>query len=191
MNTITRIALTALLALFTASQVSAQFHTVTDTRTIKRKVQPTTEAPVAEPHPNKQTERTSHALHVAHPLRHIHITSPFGWRTDPFTKKKAFHNGIDLRANYEPACAMLPGKVIRTGRNRRAGLYLTLRHGSITITYCHLSKILVSVGTTVRPGTPIAITGNTGRSTAPHLHLSVKVKGEWENPINLIRIATL
>lgn len=129
MNTITRIALTALLAILTATQVSAQFHTVTDTRAIKRKAQPTTETPVVEPRPKKQSERTSHALHAAHPLRHIHITSPFGWRTDPFTKKKAFHNGIDLRANYEPAYAMLPGKVIRTGRNRRAGLYLTLRHG--------------------------------------------------------------
>lgn len=181
-NTITRIVLTALLALLAATKVSAQFHTVTDTRTIKRKVQPTTEAPVAEPRPNKQSERTSYALHAAHPLRHIHITSPFGWRTDPFTWNKAFHNGIDLRANYEPTYAMLPGKVIRTGRNRRAGLYLTLRHGSITITYCHLSKILVPVGTTVCPGTPIAITGNTGRSTAPHLHLSVKVKGKHVNP---------
>lgn len=101
MNTITRIALTALLAILTATQVSAQFHTVTDTRAIKRKAQPTTETPVVEPRPKKQSERTSHALHAAHPLRHIHITSPFGWRTDPFTKKKAFHNGIDLRANYE------------------------------------------------------------------------------------------
>ena len=185
MNTITRIALTALLAILIATQVSAQFHTVTDTRAIKRKAQPTTETPVVEPRPKKQSERTSHALHAAHPLRHIHITSPFGWRTDPFTKKKAFHNGIDLRANYEPAYAMLPGKVIRTGRNRRAGLYLTLRHGSITVTYCHLSKILAAIGTTVRPGTPIAITGNTGRSTAPHLHLSVKVNGNWVNPMLL------
>ena len=185
MNTITRIALTALLAILTATQVSAQFHTVTDTRAIKRKAQPTTETPVVEPRPKKQSERTSHALHAAHPLRHIHITSPFGWRTDPFTKKKAFHNGIDLRANYEPAYAMLPGKVIRTGRNRRAGLYLTLRHGSITVPCCHLSKILAAIGTTARPGTPIAITGNTGRSTAPHLHLSVKVNGNWVNPMLL------
>ena len=93
MNTITRIALTALLAILTATQVSAQFHTVTDTRAIKRKAQPTTETPVVEPRPKKQSERTSHALHAAHPLRHIHITSPFGWRTDPFTKKKAFQIG--------------------------------------------------------------------------------------------------
>ena len=186
MNTIQRITLIALLAILTTTQVSAQFHTVTDTRAIKRKAQPTMEVPVAEPRPKKQPERTSHALHAAHPLRHIHVTSPFGRRTDPFTKKKAFHNGIDLRANYEPAYAIHPGKVIRTGRNRRAGLYLTLRHGSITVPYCHLSKVLVPVGTTVRPGKPIAITGKTGRSTAPHLHLSMKVKGKQVNPMMLL-----
>ena len=185
MNTITRIILTALLIVSAATQMSAQFHTVTDTKVIKRKAQPTVEIPTVVPRPNKQVERTSHVLHAAHPLRKIHVTSPYGWRTDPFTKKKAFHNGIDLRANYEPAYAMFPGKVIRTGRNRRAGLYLTLRHGSITMTYCHLSRILVPVGTTVRPGSIVAITGNTGRSTAPHLHLSVKVKGKWVNPMLL------
>lgn len=185
MNTITRIILTALLIISAVTQMSAQFHTITDTKAIKRKAQPTVEIPTVVPRPNKQVERTSHALHAAYPLSHIHVTSPYSWRTDPFTKKKTFHTGIDLRANYEPAYAMLPGKVIRTGRNRRAGLYLTLRHSSITITYCHLSKILAPVGTTVRKGTPIAITGNTGRSTAPHLHLSVKVKGKWVNPMLL------
>lgn len=182
MNTIHRIILTTLLTLLSAIEMPAQFHTITDTKTTKRKAQPTAEPPTAEPDPQKQAERTSHAIRTARPLRHIHITSPFGWRTDPFTKKKAFHSGIDLRANYEPAYAIIPGKVIRTGRTRRAGLYITLRHASITVTYCHLSRILTPVGTTVRPGTPIAITGNTGRSTAPHLHLSVKVKGKHVNP---------
>lgn len=152
----------------------------------KRKAQPTVKSPTDKPLPNKQPERTSHAFHAAHPLRHSYITSPFGWRTDLFTKKKAFHNGIDLWANYEPAYAMFPGKVIRIGRNHRAGLYLTLCHGSITVIYCHLSKILVPVSTAVRPGTPVAITCNTSRSTAPHLHLSVKVKGKWVNSNMLI-----
>jgi len=81
-----------------------------------------------------------------------------------------------LRANYEPCYAILDGIVERIGNDKRSGNFITLRHGNYTISYCHLSHILVPQGRPVQAGTPIAITGSSGRSTAPHLHLSIKYK---------------
>ena len=120
--------------------------------------------------------QTDNKFSLSSPLQSIHITSPFGYRKDPFTFKSKFHNGIDLRANYEPCYAMLDGIVDRIGYDKRSGNFVTMRHGNYTVSYCHLSKILVSDGTFVKAGTPIAITGNSGRSTAPHLHLTIKYK---------------
>ena len=128
------------------------------------------------------------------PLRTLVITSPFGYRTDPFTRKRAFHSGIDLRANYEPAYAITYGEVIHVGYDNRSGLFVTIRHGSITLSYCHLSQSLVTKGTHVNPGTPIGITGNSGsRSTGPHLHLTLKdtKKGRAIDPSILLRLINL
>ena len=113
---------------------------------------------------------------ISFPLQNIYITSPYGYRNDPFTAKRKFHNGIDLRANYEPCYAILDGVVERIGNDKRSGNFITLRHGNYTISYCHLSHILVPKGASIQSGTPIAITGSSGRSTAPHLHLSIKYK---------------
>lgn len=113
---------------------------------------------------------------ISFPLQNIYITSPYGYRNDPFTAKRKFHNGIDLRANYEPCYAILDGIVERIGNDKRSGNFITLRHGNYTISYCHLSHILVPQGRPVQAGTPIAITGSSGRSSAPHLHLSIKYK---------------
>ncbi|MBL6434447.1 MAG: M23 family metallopeptidase [Muribaculaceae bacterium] len=62
------------------------------------------------------------------------------------------------------------------GNDKRSGNFITLRHGNYTISYCHLSHILVPKGRPVKAGSPIAITGSSGRSTAPYLHLSTKYK---------------
>ena len=126
---------------------------------------------------SKTTERqNTNKFCLFFPLQSIYITSPFGYRKDPFTAKSKFHNGIDLRANYEPCYAMLDGIVDRIGFDKRSGNFITLRHGNYTVSYCHLSEIIVFKGMFVKAGTPIALTGNSGRSTAPHLHLTVKYK---------------
>lgn len=130
---------------------------------------------------SKTQQQTVNKFSLSSPLQIIHITSPFGYRKDPFTSKSKFHNGIDLRANYEPCYAMLDGIVDRIGYDKRSGNFVTMRHGNYTISYCHLSKILVSDATFVEAGTPIAITGNSGRSTAPHLHLTIKYKRKIVN----------
>lgn len=112
------------------------------------------------------------------PLKSIHITSAFGWRRDPFVRnKRSWHSGVDLRANYELVYSMLPGIVSKCGYDNRSGHYVVLSHGNISISYCHLSKILVAEGSPVYPGMPVARTGNSGRSTGPHLHIGGRLNG--------------
>lgn len=139
------------------------------------------------PQQNK-AEQTDRLPALVSPLRHIIVTSPFGWRTDPFTKRKARHNGLDLKAHYEPAYAMTYGEVVNIGKDKRSGLYVTLRHGDFTISYCHLSQATVTKGIHVCPGMIVAITGNSGsRSTGPHLHITVKYKGRTINPAVILK----
>lgn len=125
-------------------------------------------------------------LSVSYPLKSIYITSPYGIRQDPFTGKKATHNGLDLRANNAEAYAMMFGEVIKVGSDKRSGTYVTIRHGDYTVSYCHLSQPLVKKKQLVSAGEPIAITGNTGRSTAPHLHLTLRKGRKTINPIVIL-----
>ena len=114
-------------------------------------------------------------LNVSYPLKEIHVTSPFGVRTDPFTKKRRKHNGLDLRADRCETYAMMHGIVVKTGQDRVSGKYVTVRHGNFSVSYCHLSEWRVKKGDCVRPGDVVGISGSTGRSTGPHLHLSVRM----------------
>lgn len=101
--------------------------------------------------------------------------APYGWRKHPVTGARSFHNGVDLRANFEPVYAILPGEVVSTGYEPKGGNYITLRHGNISVTYCHLSVIGVKKGSSVFSGQAIGISGNSGASTTgPHLHIAVK-----------------
>jgi hypothetical protein len=87
------------------------------------------------------------------------------------------HNGLDLHARGDKVFAMLHGIVHKVGYDKRSGIFVTLRHGDITISYCHLSKVTVRKGDVVSAGTVVGITGNTGRSTGEHLHITCKLKG--------------
>ena len=186
------------MLLWSTTTALAQFNTVTQ-RQAHRKAVPQDTLPINKPTPPTSPTLptsiyTSSNLTMVSPLRHLVITSPFGYRTDPFTRKRAFHSGIDLRANYEPAYAITYGEVIHVGYDNRSGLFVTIRHGSITLSYCHLSQSLVTKRTHVNPGTPIGITGNSGsRSTGPHLHLTLKdtKKGRAIDPSILLRLINL
>ena len=125
-------------------------------------------------------------LSVAYPLRNIKVNSPYGYRTDPITGKRKFHNGIDLQARNEEAYAMFDGVVSKVGQDKTSGKYVVIQHGNFRISYCHLSQILTAKGTPVHPGDIIAITGSTGRSTGPHLHLTCKYKGKALDPSVLL-----
>ena len=182
--------------LWSTTTALAQFNTVTQ-RQAHRKAVPQDTLPINKPtSPTSPTPPpyTSSSLTMVSPLRTLVVTSPYGYRTDPFTRKRAFHSGIDLRANYEPAYAITYGEIIHVGHDNRSGLFVTIRHGSITLSYCHLSQSLVTKGTHVNPGTPIGITGNSGsRSTGPHLHLTLKdtKKGRAIDPSILLRLINL
>ena len=126
-------------------------------------------------------------LSVSYPLKEIHVTSPFGVRTDPFTKKRRKHNGLDLRADRCETYAMMHGIVVKTGQDRVAGKYVTVRHGNFSVSYCHLSEWRVKKGDCVRPGDVVGISGSTGRSTGPHLHLSVRMGRRHINPVVLLQ----
>ena len=130
----------------------------------------------------KKKEQVARYLSVCYPLSHIKINSPYGYRKDPFTGKRKFHNGIDLHARSAKVFAMMQGRVIAVGQDKVSGKYVTLRHGNFTVSYCHLSQISVSQGQDVLSGDVVGITGNTGHSTGEHLHITIRQKREYVNP---------
>lgn len=79
------------------------------------------------------------------------------------------------------ACMSGKAKVVNAG-NQGLGLYLTIENGKYKTVYGHCSEILVSSGDNVNAGDPVALVGNTGNSTGPHLHLEYKVNGSTKNP---------
>lgn len=121
-------------------------------------------------------------LGVCYPLRNIRITSLYGYRKDPFTGKRKFHRGLDLHARGDEVLAMMEGTVVKVGQDKTSGKYVTLRHGSYTVSYCHLSRILAVKGAVVRPRDAVGITGSTGRSTGEHLHITCKLDGKSVDP---------
>ena len=131
---------------------------------------------------SKQKQWISGYSSITYPLKSIKVTSPYGYRRDPFTGKLSWHNGLDLRAKNEPAYAMMDGFVEKVGYDNRSGNYVTLRHGNFYISYCHLSSIIVRKGEYLYPGIIVGVTGNTGRSTGNHLHLTCKKYGKSINP---------
>ncbi len=129
-------------------------------------------------------------LSVCYPLRRMRVNSPYGYRKDPFTGKRKFHNGIDLHARGDEALAMMEGTVLKVGQDRTSGKYVVLRHGEFTVSYCHLSRILVSKGAAVHPRDAVGITGSTGRSTGEHLHVTCRRNGKNVNPVEIFDYIT-
>ncbi|MCK5808595.1 M23 family metallopeptidase [bacterium] len=118
------------------------------------------------------------------PVDYAKMSSPFGYRKDPFTRRKKFHNGVDVIAKVgTPIHAAQDGKVIFAGRKGGFGKTIILQHkdGFKTL-YAHCNSLLFSPGAEVRMGNTIALVGNTGRSTASHLHFSVYKDGKAVNP---------
>ena len=137
---------------------------------------------------SKQKQWISSYPSITYPLKSIKVTSPYGYRRDPFTGKQSWHNGLDLRAKNEPAYSMMEGIVEKIGYDSRSGNYVTLKHGNYHVSYCHLSSVIVGKGERVFSGTIVGVTGNTGRSTGCHLHLTCKKDGESFNPTILLNL---
>jgi murein DD-endopeptidase MepM/ murein hydrolase activator NlpD len=115
------------------------------------------------------------------------ITSYYGFRKDPWTKRRGFHNGLDIanrKNSYIYAAA--PGKVIYAGWTWPLGNTVKIRHTSGYVTvYGHCNKILVKKNAWVAAGRVIALMGSTGRSTGNHLHYEVRRYGRTVNPISM------
>ena len=130
------------------------------------------------------------AMPAIQPIRKEDLTrmaSGFGWRSDPFTKARKMHKGMDFTsAKGTPIYASGNGKVKRADSGAAGfGNHIRIDHGFGYVTlYAHLSKFNVKRGQLVKRGDLIGFVGNTGRSQAPHLHYEVHKNGTAINPIN-------
>ena len=116
------------------------------------------------------------------PIDSMVITSHYGKRKDPFTGKTANHRGIDLKGNNDYVYSIMPGMVVKTGKNKGLGNYVEVRHGDFTSIYGHLYSVLVNAKQAVEAGQPIGISGSTGRSTGEHLHFQMEYKDKTIDP---------
>lgn len=133
-------------------------------------------------------EVVSKRFKVHLPLDKVVVSSGYGIRKDPFTKKNKLHMGIDLKAKHgQKAYAMLPGVISAVGKDNGRGIYVSVTHGEYIITYCHLSRVAVRRQQSVDPGDVVGYVGSTGRSTGPHLHLSLKKGSKTLNPCILLK----
>ena len=127
-------------------------------------------------------------LVLALPLTRLSVSSGFGWRIHPITHRPDFHEGIDLRANNDTVYAVTNG-LVEAGYNALLGNYVRLRVGGMEFIYGHLSQIFVLTGDDVAVNEPVAVTGSTGRITAPHLHFAIRCQGKYINPIPFLLYA--
>jgi murein DD-endopeptidase MepM/ murein hydrolase activator NlpD len=123
------------------------------------------------------------------PIRSGWMSSAFGYRTDPFSGKRAFHGGLDF---VSPAgsdvLAIAAGVVTFSGRRANYGNLVEIDHGNGLLTrYGHNTENLVAVGDAVKKGEKIALVGSSGRSTAPHVHLEVLENGRIVNPRQYVK----
>ncbi len=106
------------------------------------------------------------------------ITSPFGRRAS------GMHNGTDFGVPIgTPVVAPQDGQVIKTGEDNLNGIYVHIQSGNTTHWLLHLSKVKVSAGDQVKQGQVVALSGNTGYSTGPHLHWSKRISGQTVDPM--------
>lgn len=119
-----------------------------------------------------------------HPVAFGGAGSGFGWRIDPFTGRSALHTGIDYQSPPGTAILAAAGGVVVTQEFRPDyGNMVEIDHGKDLITrYAHASKVMVKKGDLVKRGQKVAEVGSTGRSTGPHLHFEVLVRGIPQDP---------
>lgn len=121
------------------------------------------------------------------PVSDTYVTSPYGYRRNPFGRGYEFHSGVDLKAYYQDVWATGEGTVTYSGYNSGYGYMVIIDHGYGIITkYAHNSKLLVSEGDHVKRYDVIATSGNSGRSSGPHVHYEILDNGETQNPLDYL-----
>jgi murein DD-endopeptidase MepM/ murein hydrolase activator NlpD len=126
------------------------------------------------------------------PINGTHVGSTFGRRIDPIAGVSAMHEGIDFVAEPgTPVIASAGGVVLTAESHPQYGKLIEIDHGNdFTSRYAHNSKLKVKVGQIVKRGQEIALSGNTGRTTGPHLHFEVRFKGVAQNPARFLQQGT-
>ena len=122
------------------------------------------------------------------PISGGRLSSNFGRRSAPTRGASTYHKGVDWATPTGTAVmASSGGTVIRAGWGSGYGYVVYIRHPDGRETrYAHLSKVLVKSGETVKQGQKIALSGNTGRSTGPHLHFEILINGSQVNPLQYL-----
>lgn len=140
-------------------------------------------APAAEP-ASPPRSRVSGPDHSDYRHTSASVSSPFGWRRDPFDGSPRFHHGVDLPApSGTPVIAVAPGEVLSVGRSGGFGLEVLVRHGRGWVTrYAHLSGTDIRPGQKVARGSLLGQVGSSGRSTGPHLHFEASRDGRVVDP---------
>jgi murein DD-endopeptidase MepM/ murein hydrolase activator NlpD len=116
------------------------------------------------------------------------LSSSFGWRIDPFSGQKSFHEGLDFPSESgTPIVAAASGKVIFADVHPQYGKIVEIDHGNGLVTrYAHASKLFVKEGDFIVRGQKVAAVGSTGRATGPHLHFEVRLNGVPQNPARFL-----
>ncbi|MFO7718614.1 MAG: peptidoglycan DD-metalloendopeptidase family protein [Thermodesulfobacteriota bacterium] len=116
------------------------------------------------------------------------ISCSYGWRNNPFTEKKEFHDALDIAGAWKtPLIAPADGTVSKVGENHLVGRYLRIKHANgFTTSYGHLQSVAVEEGQSVQRRDVIGHMGNSGRSTGTHVHYKVEQDGEAANPMKYI-----
>ncbi len=129
---------------------------------------------------NLQTE----VMPAGRPITRGWLSSYFGLRTDPFTGRRAHHNGIDFAGKFDSdIVSVAAGVVTYAGKRSGYGRLVEINHGNgYSTRYGHAHEILVKVGDTIKKGQLIAKMGSSGRSTGPHVHFEVLYNGRAVNP---------
>ncbi len=121
------------------------------------------------------------------PTQGWRITSSFGWRRNPISGMRHFHEGLDIRSKYQQIRATKSGRITYTGWLGGYGYTIIISHpGGWKSLYGHLYRIIVKDGQYVKQGQTIATSGNTGYSTGPHLHFELRKNGYLKNPLNYL-----
>lgn len=131
--------------------------------------------------------------HLPVAKKYFNITSPFGVRLDPFTKKEAYHYGIDISSEGiagREVYSVLDGEIEFIGENNSLGNFIVISHGDFSTIYGHLEgfKKDIKAGDKVNGGDLIGYVGNTGRSTGYHLHLEFDKDGIKIDPQGFINV---
>ena len=121
------------------------------------------------------------------------ISSAFGKRNDPVNKKKAIHEGVDIKGKRgDRILATASGKVIKAMKNGGYGNYVEIDHGNGYITaYGHMQNYLVKKGERIEQGQVIGQVGSTGRSTGPHLHYEIQLNKKPIDPGKFMKVADI